>query len=192
MTGGRRCPIQGAPACCLALAVTASQEKVDLWERRGSDNRTYQIGPSFNNSQSHSHPGLAHPPHLPLSVLRRPDGAKEHGGGAVCPAARSRGPGEGDALWSHLTPSTVCQVQTPGGEGRGCEWVLLAQMPPLRGTKGGGAGSGRASRGCWTHRCCAWDRPPSRPGGESCGWRAQGQDLGRRVWDKYTARHSCL
>lgn len=45
----------------------------------------------------------------------------------MCPAARSSGPGDGDALWSHLTPSTGCQVQTRGGEGQGCEWGLLVR-----------------------------------------------------------------
>lgn len=59
------------------------------------------------------------------------------------------------------------QHSVPGSnpwEDRGrAEWVPLAQMPPLRGTKGDGAGSGHAGHICWPDRCCLWE-----PRGEVC------------------------
>lgn len=81
-----------------------------------------------------------------------------------------------------MTPSTVCQVLTPGGAGLGCEWVLLAQMPPqavlarAAGHTGAVPGTG----------------PPSRPEERaSCGWRARGV-IWDGVRDKYSAPHRRL
>ena len=57
----------------------------------------------------------------------------------------------------------------PGEErGRGCEWVPLARLPPLQGTKGGGPGSGPANHSCWPDGSCLWrgecpTTPPHTP-----------------------------
>lgn len=81
-----------------------------------------------------------------------------------------------------MTPSTVCQVLTPGGAGLGCEWVLLAQMPP-QAVLAGAAGHTGAVPGTG---------PPSRPEERaSCGWRARGV-IWDGVRDKYSAPHRRL
>ena len=54
-------------------------------------------------------------------------GAGGWGWGCRSPGA---GPQEGDALWS-FGSQWCARLQTLGGQGQGCEWVLLAQTPHL-------------------------------------------------------------